>query len=471
MRPVRSPAPDQKTAHAVSVVPAASTTTRLPVRTAPSFHDPARGRAAADAADDKLSLDGPRGLQEEARLHPDTGASRRGAPRRRVFLLHPEARGVAAPLRLPAGARRRPAELGRTEGPLLRSARQTARDARRGPPGRVRLVRRRDPGGRVRGRGGRAVGPGDLDARRRSGARAQERRAQVRAPRREARGQVGARQDQGRRPQGVAPGQGQGRARPRGGGAGHRERAAGERPERARPRRGGGRARPSLALEGGPPGRRGGSGWARRRRRGRAPAPRRPHGRRARAAPPQPAAGARDDRGGSTRRRRVAPRDQARRLSHRGPDRRGGGAAHLAQCEGLDEGVPPGRARRGPPAGRNRSPRRRGRRVAAERSDELPGAPAPRRSRAAARLLRIRPAAPRRLGPQGREAGRAQAGAAAPAGVRAGGIALQRSRARPGPPVLREGTRGRPRGCRRASAPMLLIGRDAAATGGRRSAG
>ena len=117
--------------------------------------------------------------------------------------------------------------------------------------------------------------------------------------------------------------------------------------------------------------------------------------------------------------------------------------------EGLDEGVPAGRARRGPAAGGNRAPRRRGRRGAAERSDELPGAPAPRPTRSgAARLLRVRPAAPRRLGPAGGEARGAQGGAAAPARVGARGPALQRSRARPGPRVLREGTRGRPRGRR-----------------------
>ena len=49
-------------------------------------------------------LDGPRGLQEEARLLQDPRAARRGARRRRVLVLHPEARGVAAALRLPPGA-------------------------------------------------------------------------------------------------------------------------------------------------------------------------------------------------------------------------------------------------------------------------------------------------------------------------------------------------------------------------------
>src|SRR5262245_50190506 len=92
--------------------------------------------------------DGPRGLQEEARLLEDTGALGRGTPGGRVLVLHPEARGDAAPLRLPAGARRRPAELGRAEGSLARPARQAPRHARRGSPGRLRLVRGRDPGRR-----------------------------------------------------------------------------------------------------------------------------------------------------------------------------------------------------------------------------------------------------------------------------------------------------------------------------------
>ena len=62
---------------------------------------------------------------------------------------------------------------------------------RRGPPGRVRLLRGRDPGGRVRGRRRRALGPRDVDARRRAEPRAQEGRAEVRAPRREARSASG----------------------------------------------------------------------------------------------------------------------------------------------------------------------------------------------------------------------------------------------------------------------------------------
>ena len=54
----------------------------------------------------------------------------------------------------------------------------------------------------------------------------------------------------------------------------------------------------------------------------------------------------------------------------------------VAQCagrqrQGLDEGVPAGRPRRGPPARGHGAPRRRGRRGAAERGDELPGPPAP----------------------------------------------------------------------------------------------
>ena len=59
-------------------------------------------------------------------------------------------------------------ELGRAEGAEPRSGREAPRDADRGPSRRVRLVRGRDPGGRVRRRDGPAVGPRDLGARRRS---------------------------------------------------------------------------------------------------------------------------------------------------------------------------------------------------------------------------------------------------------------------------------------------------------------
>ena len=449
MRPVRSPAPDQKTAHAVSVVPAASTTTRLPVRTAPSFHDPARGRAAADAADDKLSLRWPSRTTRRSATSPRRPSRRRGAPRRRVLLLHPEARGVAAPLRLPPGAGRRPAELGRAEGPVLRSAGQAARDARRGPPGRVRLLRRRDPGGRVRGGGGRALGPRDVDARRRSGPRAQEGRAEVRAARREARGQVGARQDQGRRPEGVAPRQGQGRARADGGRAGHRERAAGE-------RRHAGAASPRWPPSGTDSGTR---RWSARAARWIRAGPPRATAARACASPTSraPCAG----RCPQTQPLALAmvveaPPDgdewlhEIKHDGYRIVARIEEGEVRLVSRNGKDwtkEFPQVARAVGRLPAGTAL--------LDGEVAAVLPNGATSfqalqRRGRrsGAARLLRLRPAAPRRLGPAAGEARGAQGGAAAPARVGARGPALQRSRARPGPRVLREGARGRPRGCR-----------------------
>src|SRR6266545_3232472 len=54
--------------------------------------------APQEAAHVKLYLDGPRGLQEEARLLQDPGAARRGTSHRGELLLHPEARSVASAL-------------------------------------------------------------------------------------------------------------------------------------------------------------------------------------------------------------------------------------------------------------------------------------------------------------------------------------------------------------------------------------
>ena len=177
-------------------------------------------------------------------------------------------------------------------------------------------------------------------------------------------------------------------------------------------------------------------------------APGGPRGCRACGPASHPAAGPGDDRGEPARRRRVAPRDQTRRLPDRGAHRGRRSAARLTQRQGLDQGVPASRARRRPAAGGHAAPRRRGRRGAAERGDELPGAPAPQRGSGSARLLRLRPAAPRRLGPARRAARRAQGGAAAAPRIGARDPALQRPRARPGPRVLREGAPGRPRGHR-----------------------
>ena len=73
--------------------------------------------------------------------------------------------------------------VGGAEGPVARSEREAARDGRRGPPARVRQVRGRDPGRRVRRRHGDGVGSGHLDARRarRREEPRQARRDQVRA--------------------------------------------------------------------------------------------------------------------------------------------------------------------------------------------------------------------------------------------------------------------------------------------------
>src|SRR5258706_16177299 len=65
-----------------------------------------------EAAHVKLYLNGPRGLQEEARLLQDARAARRGTSDRGELLLHPEACGIASALCLSAGAQRRPPELG-----------------------------------------------------------------------------------------------------------------------------------------------------------------------------------------------------------------------------------------------------------------------------------------------------------------------------------------------------------------------
>ena len=389
-------------------------------------------------------MDGPRGLQEEARLLQDARAARRGTARRRVLVLHPEARGLAAPLRLPPGAGRRPPELGRAEGSVLRPAGQATRHARRGPPGRLRLVRGCHPGGRIRGGSGRALGPRNVDARDRSGPRAQEGRAEVPASRREAHRQVGARQDQGRRPQGLAPRQGQGRARAAGGRAGHRERAAGERRLRARPRRGGGRAGPSLALEGrsAPAAR-----WIR------AGPPRETAARALRLADLEGAV-----RGPLPRTQPLAlamvvetPPDgdewlhEIKHDGYRIVARIEEGEVRLVSRNGKDwtkEFPQVARAVGRLPAGTAL--------LDGEVAAVLPNGATSfqalqRRADAAdaARLLRLRPPAPRRLGPPGGEARGAQGGAATPPRIGARDPALQRPRARPRPRVLREGAGGR----------------------------
>jgi DNA ligase D-like protein (predicted 3'-phosphoesterase) len=137
--------------------------------------------------------------------------------------------------------------------------------------------------------------------------------------------------------------------------------------------------------------------------------PRRPRGSRARPAATDAAAGPGDGRRDTAGRRRVAARDQARRLPDRGAPRGRRRAARLAQRQGLDEGVPGDRPRRSTTAGGYRDDRRRSRGGAGERSDQLPGVAEPRLGRSgAARVLRLRPVAPRRLGPPARSAARTE---------------------------------------------------------------
>ena len=75
---------------------------------------------------------------------------------------YPEARRHPPALRLPAGVRRRPQVLADSEGPLARPQGQAARRDGGRPPAGLRLVRRRDPEGRVRRRPGDRLGRRDV---------------------------------------------------------------------------------------------------------------------------------------------------------------------------------------------------------------------------------------------------------------------------------------------------------------------
>ena len=256
--------------------------------------------------------------------------------------------------------------------------------------------------------------------------------------------QVGARQDQGGRSEGLAPRQGQGRARAAGGRAGHRERAPGERPQRSRPRRGGGGARPSLALEGrrakggevDPGGPAEGDGGARLRLADLAGARRGP------LPPSQPLALAMVVE---------APPEgdewlhEIKHDGYRIVARIEEGEVRLVSRNGKDwtkEFPQVARAVGRLPAG---TALLDGEVAAVLPSGATSFQALQRRADGAApaRLLRLRPPAPRRLGPAGREARGAQGGAAASARSGAGRHSLQRPRPRPGARVLREGARGR----------------------------
>ncbi len=280
-----------------------------------------------------------RRLPPKAGLSPHARACRRETepPRARSLLLRAEARGTPAPLRLPPGARRRAAQLGRAEGAELRSEREAARRPRRGPSARVRHVRGLHPGRRVR-RGQRAtVGSRRVDPARGSARGLREGQAQVRARRREAPRRVDARAHGraiGRGRQELAPLEGARRRGPPARRRRHPGRAAGER-----------------------------RGWPVGRRRARGEAAR---------ASFTAARDAHERRAGGTR---VAARAQIRRLPRALPHRARKGAALLAQRQGVDARDGRRRARRRSAAGRRRMARRRSRRPAAGRAHELPGAP------------------------------------------------------------------------------------------------
>ena len=93
-----------------------------------------------------------------------SGAVRRGRTRRRADLRRPATRRSAPPLRPAARAQRGPRELGRPEGASVPGGRAAPRGARRGSPARLRDVRGRDPGRRVRRRNGRDLGSGHVRA-------------------------------------------------------------------------------------------------------------------------------------------------------------------------------------------------------------------------------------------------------------------------------------------------------------------
>ena len=109
--------------------------------------------------------------------------------RRDADLRRAAPRCAPAPLRLPPRARRRPRELGGAEGDPARARAAPSRRPRRGPPARLRRLRGRDPGGSVRGRNGRDLGPGHVRAARGEA----RRRADRPPPRRAAPGHLDAR--------------------------------------------------------------------------------------------------------------------------------------------------------------------------------------------------------------------------------------------------------------------------------------
>ena len=106
------------------------------------------------------------GLRAQALAREDARAVREGQARQGADLRHPAPRRAPAPLRLPARARRRSPQLGGPQGRPAGARHAAPRRPRRGPPAHVRDVRGRDPGGQLRRRHGRDLGPGHVRARR-----------------------------------------------------------------------------------------------------------------------------------------------------------------------------------------------------------------------------------------------------------------------------------------------------------------
>ena len=164
-----------------------------------------------------------RHLPGQARLREDARASgRRAVEAGRIHVRGPEARRQPPPLRLPAGDRRRPQELGRSQGTEPRSCRQAPRHADRGSSARVRRLRGHHPRGRVRRRHGPRSGIAAPGSRHRDPAPGVPRRpAEVHAPGREASRRLDAgppprpRSARRGRPE-LAPHQGTGRGSPSG---------------------------------------------------------------------------------------------------------------------------------------------------------------------------------------------------------------------------------------------------------------
>ena len=310
-------------------------------------------RSAPGMAED---ADGPRDLSRQARLRPHRRAGRQRPPRLRRRLRRPEARRPPAALRLPPRDRRRARELGGDQGPEPRARREAPRGPRRGPPARLRRLRGHDRQGRLRRRRGHRLGPRPLGSPRatpppacaRAGSTSPSRARSSRAAgtscawagraARSARTGCSSRARTTRRADA-------GRSRHPRRGAGVGDLRPHDRGHRRRARRRG-KAAPRAE---------GGAREAGRRRR----------------LPGLRPAGARDAEAEAARGRRLGPRDQVRRLPHRGAGPRRHGRSSS-----------PGAGRTGPTASARRSRRR------------SPASARRRRSSTARSSSRARPAPP-----------------------------------------------------------------------------